>query len=1018
MDSAPDAIKRLVERFHRQIEQMRAPEFNEAQLRIDFINPMFRALGWDVDNTQGFAEQYREVVYEDRLKVGGATKAPDYSFRIGGMRKFFLEAKKPAVNIKENWESAYQLRRYGWSAKLGVSLLTDFEELAIYDCRIQPKHLDKASTARREYITYLQYESRWDFLFGTFSKDAILRGDFDRYCGAARGRRAEEFDEAFLVEIESWRLKLASVLALRNGSLSERSLNFAVQRIIDRIIFLRICEDRGLERIGRLQSLLNGDEVYARLLRLFRDADDRYNSGLFHFNPEKGREELPDELTPGLQVDDAAIKSIIKRLYYPESPYEFSVVSADILGSVYERFLGKIISLTAGHRARIEEKPEVRKAGGVYYTPSYIVDYIIQQTVGKLLDGKTPKEAAKLTVLDPACGSGSFLLGAYQLLLDWHLNWYVNDGAKKWARGKKAVLRSGQHGGWHLTIKERKRILLDNIYGVDIDYQAVEVTKLSLLLRVLEGETTESLGGLWALSHERALPDLGKNIQCGNSVIGTALMATETWNQFSDEERRRINVFDYEHGFPDIAKAGGFDAVVGNPPYIRIQLLTSELAAAADILKATYASAKVGNYDIYVVFIEKGMRLLNRAGRLGMILPIKFANSSYGEPIRQLIAARKALSQLVDFGSQQVFAGATTYACLLFLSATRQRDGFTYHRVADIAAWRKDGTSASGIVAHPAPSGEPWSFRVGPTGDLAARLDRLSPKLGEIADIFVGVQTSADDIFILDVTTWGESRVAAVSRADKDTVFLEASAIRPIISGTDVKRYVPLRVRQCVLFPYDVRDERATLRTWRELIENAPKAAAYLAHHRKTLEQRENAKFSDECWYRFGRNQNIGIQSRPKLCVPRLVERLCATIDESGDFCLDNVDVGGVTLRKEATQPDLKYILALLNSRLLGWYFPHISAPFRGGWYSANRQFLSRVPILSAEVRDRNRIAGLAEEVLALHKQERSTNLPQEKEQVRRQIAAIDRRIDQLVYTIYALSSDEIRIVESAAPSK
>src|SRR5665213_2768233 len=424
MDCAPDAIKRLVERFDHQIEQVRSPDYNEAQLRIDFINPMFRALGWDVDNTQGFAEQYREVVYEDRLKVGGATKAPDYSFRIGGMRKFFLEAKKPLVNIKENWEPAYQLRRYGWSAKLALSLLTDFEELAVYDCRIQPKQFDKASTARREYITYREYESRWDFISGTFSKDAILRGDFDRYCGATRGKGAQEFDQAFL----------------------------------------------------------NAEEVYPRLTHLFRDADDRYNSGLFHFKPESGREELPDELTPGLQVDDAAIKGIIRRLYYPESPYEFSVVSADILGSVYERFLGKVITLTAGHRARIEEKPEVRKAGGVYYTPTYIVDYIVQQTVGVLLEGKTPKEAAKLTVLDPACGSGSFLLGAYQLLLDWHLKWHIAAGAEKGCKGRKAVLRPGQKGGWHLTINERKRILLDNIHGVDIDYQAVEVTKLSLLL--------------------------------------------------------------------------------------------------------------------------------------------------------------------------------------------------------------------------------------------------------------------------------------------------------------------------------------------------------------------------------------------------------------------------------------------------------------------------------------------------------------------------------------------------------
>ena len=204
MPSCPDTILRLIERFDHQLDQVKSQEYNETQLRIDFVNPMFRELGWDIDNTSGNAEQYREVVHEDRVRVAGATNAPDYSFRVGGNRKFFLEAKKPFVNIKELWEPAYQLRRYAWSAKLPLSLLTDFEELAIYDCRIQPKQFDKASVARREYIAYHQYPEKWEFLTGTFSKDAVLRGDFDRYTGTTRGRGAQEFDDAFLEEIEEW----------------------------------------------------------------------------------------------------------------------------------------------------------------------------------------------------------------------------------------------------------------------------------------------------------------------------------------------------------------------------------------------------------------------------------------------------------------------------------------------------------------------------------------------------------------------------------------------------------------------------------------------------------------------------------------------------------------------------------------------------------------------------------------------------------------------------------------------
>jgi hypothetical protein len=254
MGTCPDTVKRLIERFDQQADQVRAPDYNETQLRIDFINPLFAQLGWDMDNTQGFAEQYRVVVHEDRIKVTGVTKAPDYSFRIGGVRKFFLEAKKPFVNIKRAWEPAYQLRRYAWSAKLAVSLLTDFEELAIYDCRVAPKLMEKPSVARREFISYADYCKRWEFLEGTFSKRAVLTGEFDRYSATKKGRGAQEFDTAFLVEIEQWRKKLASNLALRNERLDQHDLNFATQRIIDRIIFLRICEDRGVEPTGHSSS--------------------------------------------------------------------------------------------------------------------------------------------------------------------------------------------------------------------------------------------------------------------------------------------------------------------------------------------------------------------------------------------------------------------------------------------------------------------------------------------------------------------------------------------------------------------------------------------------------------------------------------------------------------------------------------------------------------------------------------------------------------------------------------------
>src|SRR6266540_4954847 len=253
----PQTIRELVERFERNLDAYRSPQYNETQLRREFLDPFFKALGWDIYNEQGYAEAYKDVIHEDAIKIGGATKAPDYCFRIGGTRKFFLEAKKPSVDIKTDADPAYQLRRYAWSAKLPLSILTDFEELAVYDCRVEPRLSDKASVARVLYLNFREYPSRWDDIAKIFARDAILKGSFDKFAESTKAKRGTaEVDDAFLSEIEKWRADLARNLALRNPTLSQRDLNFAVQRTIDRIVFLRICEDRRIEVYGRLQALL------------------------------------------------------------------------------------------------------------------------------------------------------------------------------------------------------------------------------------------------------------------------------------------------------------------------------------------------------------------------------------------------------------------------------------------------------------------------------------------------------------------------------------------------------------------------------------------------------------------------------------------------------------------------------------------------------------------------------------------------------------------------------------------
>jgi len=1072
----PHPILDLIRRFDDNAAQYRGPAYNETETRREFIDPFFKALGWDVDNTQGYAEKYKEVVHEARVTVGGRVKAPDYAFRVGGRPVFFVEAKRPGVTLhtgREADEAAFQVRRYAWSAKLPVSVLTNFAEFALYDCRSKPARSEGAGIGRVIYYTYTQFPDVWDDLSDLLAREAIPKGALDRFIESEKATRGTQtVDAAFLAEIEGWRDALARNIALRNPGLTVRALNFAVQKTIDRLIFLRIAEDRGFEPYHRLGDLEQGKDVYRALGEVFRQADNRYNAGLFYFRREADREADFDDFTLALQVDDKTLKDILSRLYYPESPYAFDALPADILGQVYEQFLGKVIRLTAGGRAKVEEKPEVKKAGGVYYTPTYIVDYIVEHTVGALLEGKTWREVrgldargvqryAPLRVLDPACGSGTFLLQAYQSLLDWYLEQYTAEDAA--AHAKAGCIAhpvsppsfppsGGTTGGeWRLTTEARKDILLTHLYGVDIDPQAVEVTKLSLLLKVLEGEDEGTLGQQLTMSlgkAERVLPDLGQNIRCGNSLIGSDFYQGQQLGLglLDDEEMYRINAFDWDTGFGKAMAAGGFDAVIGNPPYIRIQAMKEYAPQEVEFYKKQYVAASKGNYDIYVVFVEKGLSLLRPGGRLGYILPHKFFNAQYGEPLRGLIAQGKHLADVVHFGDQQVFANATTYTCLLFLDKDG-RDTFHVTKVKDLAAWRADHTTPTpvkialrrigqylressedteyttqseteGDISTTKLNAAEWNFIIGAGAELFHKLQQIPVTLGDVtAQIAQGIRTSANNIYVLDAQTTTEAAVTAFSEQLGQQVELERAAVSLFLQGREIKPYQILHSGKVVIMPYQIQDGQAQLIPETHIKNVNPKTYEYLRKNKTLLSEREKGKFRGNEWYAYGRKQNIELMLLSKILVPDIANRASFALDEHGEYAFTSGY--GITL-KETTRESIKYILGLLNSHLLDFYLKRISTTLRGGFFRYFTQYLEPLPIRTidfddpADVARHDRMVALVERMLDLHRRLAAAKLAHEKHLLQQQIDVTDKAIDALVYELYALTPEEIAIVEGA----
>jgi type I restriction-modification system DNA methylase subunit len=1029
--SAQKDVAGLIEKFERNADSYHSSGYNETQVRQEFINPLFKALGWDIYNDSGYAEAYKDVIHEDAIRVGGATKAPDYCFRIGGVRKFFLEAKKPSVNIKTDVGPAYQLRRYAWSAKLPVSVLTDFEEFAVYDCTARPGLSDKPEKSRIFYCTYKDYLEKWDQIAGIFSKDAVLKGSFDKFAAAGKGKRGTStVDSEFLTEIERWRDALARNIAGRNAALSIYDLNFAVQRTIDRILFLRMCEDRGIEPYGQLLGITNGAKIYERLCGIFEQADDKYNSGLFHFRREKERAEGPDELTPRLIIDDKVLRDIIRNLYYPESPYEFSVLPAEILGNVYEQFLGKVIRLTAGHHAVVEEKPEVKKAGGVYYTPSYIVDYIVANTVGKLCGGGmaqrgtgfqpvnenknhgqdghatfklTPREISRLRIVDPACGSGSFLLGAYTYLLRYVRDWYVNDGPEK----HKKEIYQGRGGQWYLTISEKKRILLANIFGVDIDPSAVEVTKLSLLLKVLENENQETLGRQYLMIRERALPDLESNIKCGNSLIGPDFYDNAQLDLFDEDQRRKINVFDWKKEFPAIFKQGGFDAVIGNPPYVRIQTLQATQSDAVDYYGKHFVSASKGNYDIYVVFVERGAEVLNKDGRLGFILPSKFFSTDYGSSLRKYVSSEHILNRIVDFGHEQVFENATTYTCLLFLSKKRS-DKVDYLSVSPLEL-----NASKNVVEIDSKSFNetPWFFASGQTNRLLEKINKCSLPLLELpAMMSRGSSTGADEVFCL------ESCDGYFKTREDKKIEVEDGILRKPLYATDFTRFnFRARNSERIIFPYSVESGKYALIDESDLKKRFPKAYAYLHANKHRLENRKQF----QQWYGYSAPRNLNVHDKADLLVPLLADRglFSPVSEQAASFCMMASAGFSVSILPECPMQS-RYILGLVNSRLLFWLLRRISNKFRGGWITCTKQYFGTLPIhkinfsKSQEKCQHDKMVSLVDRMLDLHKRLGAVKVPGEKTRIQREIDSTDSQIDRLVYELYGLTEEEISIVE------
>ena len=924
-EEAYNGIKELVEKFKSNYKQFHSRDYNETLTRQDFINPFFEYLGWDISNKQGYSQIYREVIHEDKLKIGKETKAPDYSFRIGGNRVFFVEAKKPSRNLKEDSDAAYQIRRYAWSGKLSVSILTDFEEFAIYDCSKKPSSNDKASMSRIEYINYEDYLNRFDFLYDTFAKENVLRGSLEKYNADTKSKKGtESVDIDFLNSLDDLRTKLASNISKLN-SLSLRDLNFAVQHIIDRIIFLRVAEDRGVENYGDLREACSGNNYYKNIVDIFKKSDGKYNSGIFDFSKDK--------ITQNIEVDNKVIKEIINDLYYPKSPYEFSVISVEIIGNAYEQFLGKTITIGKNNKAKIELKPEVRKAGGVYYTPEYIVDYIVENTVGEKIKGKTPKEIANIKIVDPACGSGSFLIGAYKYLLNYHREYYSKQGKKKFLGSKEdAITEDGELALW-----VKKQILINNLFGVDIDSNAVEVTKLSLLLKCMENETPASIMNNQSLFNERALPSLDENIKCGNSLIGNDFYSGGDSLNIDIETQYKINCFDWEREFSSIFKSGGFDIVIGNPPY-GAELMDIE----RDYLEIKY---NLSNTNTAALFIGLSKHLLKDKGVNGFIIPKSFIYASNWESSRDLMI--DDLFELVDCG--KVWKEVKLEQVITLFEKGLKNDSY-------ITSIREDKEIK----------------RIGDINKNTYKEFGFYLNAVSNDELNIAYKMNVSKKYINDYCInklEGSYQSNLIDEEKKDTL--------KVLGGKHINRYYYPNIIKGYLEKKYIVNDKGLIKNNSILVQNIVAHIMNPVPHIKIIAMPSNI------------------------------------LDNKDEYILLNT----VNQLENISNLDTKFILAILNSKLISWYVYIFIFGLAIRTMHFDNPVTSRIPMPVIDLSNsshkevHDKIVVLVDNIIELNKKVNTEKNPNSLNMINRQILACEKQLDNLIFSIYNLNDDEKSII-------
>ncbi len=1005
-----EKLSQLIAEYNR-FKKLNNSDLTSEETIRTWLNQLLLIFDWDVrDTAQILQEKVLSKVEKEKLKeIGSRNTRPDYTFKIAKQKLTFLDAKDISVKIKDDKEAAFQIKSYGWSILAPCAFISNFEEFAIYDCTYTPVQGQDPNLGRI-YFKIDEYLDKYEVLETHLLKANIYRGKLNEvYSTTLVGNNYIEKltpDLKFAEQLSEFRLTLAKDILANNADyIGENSsnLSYIVQVIINRILFIRICEARKIEDEGLLFTFKN---------KGFWDAFK--NSSYFEFyNHYDGP--LFDRINAihEIKISNSVFDSLLQYLYYP-SPYRFDVIPSKLLSDIYEIFLSKRLFIENG-QVKDEIKNEYTKTKGAVSTPQYIVQEIVRRTILKShLQNKGIEKFFSLKILDIACGSGVFAIESFDYLEEIFRELYL---VSKHVDFKQYFIVTKTNEV--LVNLLGKKAIMDNcFFGVDIDPEAVEVAKMSLSLKIVDtSENLESYNEL-GIFGSKILNGIGNNIRCGNSLVESDILELFPTIVNNKQELLNTNVFDWagKYGFAEIFEQnGGFDYIIGNPPYVEVKNYNVDLPYMHKYIKQTYLSSKNGKIDLAIPFIEKAINLLNPSGRLGFIVQKRFFKTEYGKKIREIITNSNYLSSVVDFETTAIFKDRITYVSILLLNKAAS-ENFSFKlfkgRIETLAAQLRETDTPDiapeqySILPANAFDSNPWSFD---DLDLIAIKIKLSElgSLGNYAKVKVGIQVLWDKAYHIRPISVENSIIKGKSHIDNN-IEIELEACRSLICNEDFYPYRSDAADVFVIFPYDVAGATVSEITFTDFKKKFPKVSQYLEKHKDSIQKNVETWKNTEGWHLFTRVQNHGA-NYPKILIPMTALDTFASVTFSDKTYCDNVNVNFIDA-PEKDEIGLYALSAVINSTVFSVLARSIANPQTNGYFKFNKQFLEPVPfpcaIFATNLELKTQLANAAKQIERLQNHYK-TSSPNQKRGVEMLLSKQWRLLDDLCYQFYDLTDAE-----------